>query len=52
MTKCIAIDTSTERFTLAAMNDGELFEYNQENCVDHAKDIYLHINKKYLDSRY
>tara|TARA_B100001750_G_C15407007_1_gene545736 strand:- start:203 stop:871 length:669 start_codon:yes stop_codon:yes gene_type:complete len=51
MTKCIAIDTSTDRFTVAAMNDGELFEYNQDDCVDHAKDIYLHINNILTDSR-
>ena len=51
MTKCIAIDTSTDRFTLAAMNDGELFEFNQEDCIDHAKDIYLHINNILTDSR-
>ena len=51
MTKCIAIDTSTDRFTLAAMDDGELFEYNQEDCVDHAKDIYLHINNILTVSR-
>ena len=51
MTKCIAIDTSTDRFTLAAMNDGELFEFNQENCIDHAQYIYRNINNILTDSR-
>ena len=51
MTKCIAIDTSTDRFTLAAMNSGELFEFNQENCIDHAQDIYRNINNILTDSR-
>ncbi len=51
MTKCIAIDTSTDRFTLAAMNDGELFEFNQENCIDHAQDIYRNINNILTESR-
>ena len=51
MTKCIAIDTSTDRFTLAAMNGGELFEFNQENCIDHAQDIYRNINNILTDSR-
>ena len=44
MTKCIAIDTSTDRFTLAAMNGRELFEFNQDNCINHAQDIYRNIN--------
>ena len=51
MTKCIAIDTSTDRFTLAAMNGGELFEFNRENCIDHAQDIYRNINNILTDSR-
>ena len=51
MTKCIAIDTSTNRFTLAAMNGGELYEFNQENCIDHAQDIYRNINNILTDSR-
>jgi len=51
MTKCIAIDTSTDRFTLAAMNDGELFEFNQENCIDHAQNIYRNINNILTESR-
>ena len=51
MTKCIAIDTSTDRFTLAAMNGGELYEFNQDNCVDHAQDIYRNINNILTDSR-
>ena len=51
MTKCIAIDTSTDRFTLAAMNGGELFEFNQDNCVDHAQDIYRNINNILTNSR-
>ena len=51
MTKCIAIDTSTNRFTLAAMNGRELYEFNQENCIDHAQDIYRNINNILTDSR-
>ena len=51
MTKCIAIDTSTNRFTLAAMNGGELYEFYQENCIDHAQDIYMNINNILTDSR-
>ena len=51
MTKCIAIDTSTNRFTLAAMNGGKLFEFNQENCIDHAQDIYRNINNILTNSR-
>ena len=51
MTKCIAIDTSTIRLTLAVLNDGEFFELNQENGMDHAKDIYSNINKILNDAR-
>ena len=51
MTKCIAIDTSTNRFTLAAMNGRELFEFNQDNCINHAQDIYRNINNILTNSR-
>jgi len=51
MTKCIAIDTSTDRFTLAAMNGRELFEFNQDNCINHAQDIYRNINNILTNSR-
>ena len=51
MTKCIAIDTSTIRLTLAVLNDGEFFELSQENSMDHAMDIYSNINKILRDAR-
>ena len=51
MTKCIAIDTSTIRLTLAVLNDGEFFELSQENGMDHARDIYSNINKLLNDAR-
>jgi len=51
MTKCIAIDTSTIRLTLAVLNDGEFFELSQENSLDHARDIYSNINKILNDAR-
>jgi len=51
MIKCIAIDTSTIRLTLAVLNNGEFFELSQESGMDHAKDIYSNINKILNDAR-
>ena len=44
MTNCIAIDTSTTKFSLASYKEGIFHEYNVLNSKNHAKDIYKNIN--------
>ena len=44
MTKCIAIDTSTTKFSLASYKEGIFKEYNVLDSKNHAKDIYKNIN--------
>ena len=44
MTKCIAIDTSTTKFSLASYKEGIFEEYNVLDSKNHAKDIYKNIN--------
>jgi len=44
MNKSLAIDTSTTRFTIACENNGVFIEYSMDNCLDHAKDLFININ--------
>ena len=44
MTKCIAIETSTTKFSLASYNNGVICEYNEIDSKNHAKNIYININ--------
>ena len=51
MTKCIAIETSTTKFSLASYNEGVLYEYNMLESKNHAKDIYKNINEIMIKSQ-
>ena len=44
MNKSLAIDTSTTHFTIACENSGVFVEYSIDNCLDHAKDLFININ--------
>ena len=44
MNKSLAIDTSTTHFTIACENNGVFVEYSMDNCLDHAKDLFININ--------
>tara|TARA_B100001996_G_scaffold347822_1_gene305615 strand:+ start:204 stop:884 length:681 start_codon:yes stop_codon:yes gene_type:complete len=44
MTKCIAIDTSTQRFCLGVKNSSDYFDLSIENSTDHAKEIFKRID--------
>tara|TARA_B100000809_G_scaffold54844_2_gene50617 strand:- start:517 stop:1185 length:669 start_codon:yes stop_codon:yes gene_type:complete len=44
MNKSLAIDTSTTHFTIACENNGVFIEYSMDNCLDHAKDLFININ--------
>jgi len=44
MNKSLAIDTSTTHLTIACENNGVFIEYSMDNCLDHAKDLFININ--------